>query len=199
VSQVVVWLDRALGAAVAIGATELLSDVAQEPLSRVPFVTSIVLTLSLPDSEAARPYAIIVGHLASCVAGFVALWCFGSGDGQRGRRRVGGIVNAGVTRDAPPGRHRCVPHCRFGVADELDLEPGAARRRPSRLVRKMVVDGRAPSCKMITDETRFRPRHRHGMSAVQSSASAKCSMPRQSISPGTTSSRGTSSIRPPSH
>jgi CBS-domain-containing membrane protein len=59
---------------------ELLAHVAQEPLARVPFVTSIVLALSLPDSEPAQPYAIIVGHLASCVAGFVALWCLGSGE-----------------------------------------------------------------------------------------------------------------------
>ena len=79
-SHVVVWLYRALGAAVAIGAMELLSNVAKQPLSQVPFVTSIVLTLSLPESEAAQPYAIIVGHLASCAAGFAALWCLGSGE-----------------------------------------------------------------------------------------------------------------------
>jgi CBS-domain-containing membrane protein len=78
--QIVVWLYRALGAAVAIGAMELLAHVAQEPLSRVPFVTSIVLTMSLPDSEPAQPYAVIVGHLASCVAGFAAVWCLGSGE-----------------------------------------------------------------------------------------------------------------------
>jgi CBS-domain-containing membrane protein len=48
-------------------------------LSRVPFVTSIVLVLSVPDSEPAHPYAIIVGHLASSIAGLAALWCLGSG------------------------------------------------------------------------------------------------------------------------
>jgi len=63
-----------------MGIMELLARVAQEPLARVPFVTSIVLALSLPDSEPAQPYAIIVGHLASCVAGFAALWCLGSGE-----------------------------------------------------------------------------------------------------------------------
>jgi len=79
-NRIVVWLYRALGAATAIGIMELLSDVAHEPLSQVPFVTSIVLTLSLPESEAAQPYAIIVGHLASCATGFVALWYLGSGE-----------------------------------------------------------------------------------------------------------------------
>jgi CBS-domain-containing membrane protein len=78
--RIVVWLYRALGAAVAVGIMELLARFAQEPLMRVPFVTSIVLTLSLPDSEAAQPYAVIVGHLASCIAGFVALWCLGPGE-----------------------------------------------------------------------------------------------------------------------
>lgn len=79
-SEIVVWLCRALGAGLAMGIMELLARVAQEPLARVPFVTSIVLALSLPDSEPAQPYAIIVGHLASCVAGFTALWCLGSGE-----------------------------------------------------------------------------------------------------------------------
>lgn len=64
----------------AIGIMELLANLTQQPLSRIPFVTSIVLTLSLPDSDAARPYAIIVGHLVSSVAGFTALWCLGSGE-----------------------------------------------------------------------------------------------------------------------
>lgn len=79
-SEVVVFVSRALGAGLAIGIMELLARVAQEPLARVPFVTSIVLALSLPDSEPAQPYAIIVGHLVSSVAGFAALWCLGSGE-----------------------------------------------------------------------------------------------------------------------
>ena len=78
-NRVVSWLYRALGAAVAMGIMELLAGLTDEPLPRVPFVTSIVLTLSLPDSEPARPYAVVVGHLASCSAGFVALWCLGQG------------------------------------------------------------------------------------------------------------------------
>jgi hypothetical protein len=75
--RVVVWMYRALGAGLAIGIMELLARVAQEPFERVPFVTSMVMALSLPDTQ---PYAIIVGHLASCIAGFLAVWCLGSGE-----------------------------------------------------------------------------------------------------------------------
>ena len=52
---------------------------ADEPLTRVPFVTSIVLTFGMPENEAAQPYAVIAGHLLSTLAGFAALWCFGTG------------------------------------------------------------------------------------------------------------------------
>ena len=79
-NQIAVWVYRAAGAGLAIGVMELLARATHEPLARVPFVTSIVLALSLPDNEAARPYAIIVGHLASSAAGFVALWCLGAGE-----------------------------------------------------------------------------------------------------------------------
>lgn len=79
-TRIVVWLYRAVGTAAAIGIMELLAHLSQEPLSRVPFVTSIVLTMSLPDSEPAQPYAVIVGHLVSCVAGFAAAWSFGPGE-----------------------------------------------------------------------------------------------------------------------
>jgi CBS-domain-containing membrane protein len=77
--QLTTWLYRAAGTGLAIAAMEVLARVSDEPLSRLPFVTSIVLTLSLPDSEAAQPYAVIAGHLLSTAAGFVALWCLGAG------------------------------------------------------------------------------------------------------------------------
>lgn len=73
-------LYRALGAGLAIAIMELLARASGQPLVRIPFVTSIVLTLALPDSEAAQPYAVIMGHLLSTAAGFGALWCFGSGE-----------------------------------------------------------------------------------------------------------------------
>jgi CBS-domain-containing membrane protein len=75
-----IWLYRAIGAGTAIAIMELLARVAHQPLARVPFVTSIVLTMALPDSEPAQPYAVIGGHLLSCLAGFAALLAVGPGE-----------------------------------------------------------------------------------------------------------------------
>lgn len=74
-----IWLYRAVGAGVAIALMEALANLAGDPLARVPFVTSIVLTMSVPEIEAAQPYPVIAGHLLSTLAGFIALWCVGSG------------------------------------------------------------------------------------------------------------------------
>jgi CBS-domain-containing membrane protein len=52
---------------------EILAHLAREPMVRVPFVTSIVLAMALPDSEPAQPRSIIGGHLLSCLAGYIAL------------------------------------------------------------------------------------------------------------------------------
>ncbi len=71
---------RALGAGTAIGIMEVLAIWAAEPMVRVPFVTSIVLAMALPDSEPAQPRAIIGGHLLSCLAGLLALLMLGSGE-----------------------------------------------------------------------------------------------------------------------
>jgi CBS domain-containing membrane protein len=76
----VVWIYRAVGAGLAIAVMELLAQLGHQPLVRVPFVTSIVLTMGLPDSDGARPYAVIAGHILSCIAGFAALLCLGSGE-----------------------------------------------------------------------------------------------------------------------
>jgi CBS-domain-containing membrane protein len=74
------FLYRALGTALAIAAMELLAPYAQQPLWRIPFVTSIVLVTALPRSEAARPYAILAGHMSSCLCGLVALAILGPGN-----------------------------------------------------------------------------------------------------------------------
>jgi CBS-domain-containing membrane protein len=71
---------RALGAGLAIGIMEMLAGMAQEPVSRVPFVTSIVLVMALPDSPAAQPRALIGGHIASCLAGWLCLSLLGPGE-----------------------------------------------------------------------------------------------------------------------
>lgn len=78
--QIAVHLYRATGAGIAIALMEVLARVAEEPLSRVPFVTSIVLVMALPESEPARAYSVVGGHMLSCVGGLAAFWAFGSGN-----------------------------------------------------------------------------------------------------------------------
>src|SRR5579863_7699846 len=74
------FLYRAAGAGLAIALMEFLARSADEPLARIPFVTSIVLAFGLPASEPARPYAIVTGHLLSSIAGFAALFLLGPGE-----------------------------------------------------------------------------------------------------------------------
>lgn len=74
-----IYFYRALGTAVAIGIMEFLASFTDEPLWRIPFVTSIVLVTALPHSEASQPYSVIVGHMASCAVGLAALLAIGSG------------------------------------------------------------------------------------------------------------------------
>ncbi|MGE0701052.1 MAG: HPP family protein [Hyphomicrobiaceae bacterium] len=78
--QVAIVIYRAIGAGIAIGVMEMLADIAGEPLSRVPFVTSIVLAMALPDAEPAQPRAIVGGHMASSVAGLLVVWWLGTGE-----------------------------------------------------------------------------------------------------------------------
>jgi CBS-domain-containing membrane protein len=78
--QIAVYLYRAAGAGIAIALMEVLARVADEPLSRVPFVTSIVLVMAVPDSPFARAYNVVGGHMLCCVAGLAAFWALGSGD-----------------------------------------------------------------------------------------------------------------------
>ncbi len=72
-------LYRAVGAALAIGLMEILAKLDDEPLWLVPFVTSIVLAMALPDSDPAQPRSIIGGHIISCVAGIVTVAVMGTG------------------------------------------------------------------------------------------------------------------------
>lgn len=75
-----IWAYRAVGAAVAIAIMEALAHLTGQPLTRVPFVTSIVLVMALPDSPAATTRAIIGGHLISCGSGILCFSIFGSGE-----------------------------------------------------------------------------------------------------------------------
>lgn len=86
--QVAVSLYRGLGAGLAIAVMEALASLAGEPVSRLPFVTSIVLVMALPDSDAAQPRAVIGGHLVSSVAGLACQAVVGS-DQTAGALAVG--------------------------------------------------------------------------------------------------------------
>lgn len=70
--QLSIALYRAFGAGLAIALMEVLARLADEPLARVPFVTSIVLVTALPDSEAAKARAIIGGHGLASLAGWLS-------------------------------------------------------------------------------------------------------------------------------
>ncbi len=80
VQGVLIALYRALGAGVAIATMEYLAKIDGEPLWLVPFVTSIVLAMALPDSDPAQPWAIIGGHMISCAAGVVVMMLMGRGE-----------------------------------------------------------------------------------------------------------------------
>jgi CBS-domain-containing membrane protein len=78
--QVIALLYRAIGAGLAIAIMEGLARLGHHEAVRVPFVTSIVLTLFASESTPAQPYAVIAGHLVSSIAGLAALVCLGPGD-----------------------------------------------------------------------------------------------------------------------
>lgn len=78
--QLTIALYRAFGAGLAITLMETLARLADEPLARVPFVTSIVLVTALPDSEPAKARAIIGGHALSSIAGWLSHLLLGPSD-----------------------------------------------------------------------------------------------------------------------
>jgi CBS-domain-containing membrane protein len=77
-----VWIYRVIGAGLAIAVMQLLARIEHQPVAAVPFVTSILLSMALPDSEPAQPYPVIAGHLLSSAAGFAVLWTLGPGEGS---------------------------------------------------------------------------------------------------------------------
>lgn len=66
------------GTGIAIAAMEFAAEVAGRPLGLIPFVTSIVLVLSLPLAQPARPRALIGGHLVASLAGYAVLVLLGN-------------------------------------------------------------------------------------------------------------------------
>jgi CBS-domain-containing membrane protein len=71
--QLLAIVAGAAGGAVAIGAMEAFSAATAFPLAAIPFATSIVMVLGMPDAPPAQPRALIGGHLVSTLAGLVIL------------------------------------------------------------------------------------------------------------------------------
>ncbi|MBR2689081.1 MAG: HPP family protein, partial [Aquamicrobium sp.] len=66
-----------LGAALAIGAMEFLSVTLTYPLAVIPFATSIVLVIGLPEATPAQPRALIGGHLVATLIGLMVVHAVG--------------------------------------------------------------------------------------------------------------------------
>ncbi|MEP9354720.1 HPP family protein [Xanthobacter sp. KR7-65] len=75
--SVALWAWQGLGASLAVGAMEIAAHLGETPLALIPFATSIVLVLSMPDAEAAQPRALVGGHVISTLVGFAMLALFG--------------------------------------------------------------------------------------------------------------------------
>ena len=67
-----------VGAAIAIGAMEILSARFNYPLAAIPFATSIALVIGSPDAPPAQPRALIGGHLVATLVGLLVLQAAGS-------------------------------------------------------------------------------------------------------------------------
>ena len=70
---------RALGGGIGIYAMQLLAEMGHFPIALVPFATSVVNVIGLPDAPPAQPRALIGGHLISTVIGLSVLSLLGSG------------------------------------------------------------------------------------------------------------------------
>jgi len=70
-------LAHSVGGAVAIALMFAIATGVGEPLMMVPFATSIVLVMGLPEAAPAQPRAIVGGHLISATVGVVLVAIFG--------------------------------------------------------------------------------------------------------------------------
>jgi CBS-domain-containing membrane protein len=67
--RLLIW--RSAGGGAAILAMSFLAGFGEMPLMLVPFATSIVLVLGLPEAEPSQPRALVGGHLISAAIGIV--------------------------------------------------------------------------------------------------------------------------------
>ena len=70
-------LSGAIGGFIAIAVMEAFSIRREFPLWAVPFATSIVTVLGMPEARPAQPRALIGGHLISTIVGLVVVKMFG--------------------------------------------------------------------------------------------------------------------------
>jgi CBS-domain-containing membrane protein len=73
--KILLW--RSIGGGAAILGMSFLAGFGEMPLMLVPFATSIVLVLGLPDAEPSQPRALIGGHLVSAAVGLLIALVFG--------------------------------------------------------------------------------------------------------------------------
>lgn len=69
------WLDilrDALAGCAGLALLQSLADFAELPMTGVPFVCSMILVIATPDSDAARPRNVVVGHLLAALSGCAA-------------------------------------------------------------------------------------------------------------------------------
>ncbi|WP_445329379.1 HPP family protein [Xanthobacter lutulentifluminis] len=71
------WGWQGLGGAMAVAGMEVAAHLGETPLALIPFATSIVLVLGLPETEAAQPRALVGGHVISAAVGLAMLALFG--------------------------------------------------------------------------------------------------------------------------
>ncbi|MFS8036991.1 HPP family protein [Xanthobacter sp. AM11] len=78
--RLALWAWQGLGGALAVGVMEIAAWLGETPLALIPFATSIVLVLGMPEAEAAQPRALVGGHVVSTLVGFAMLALFGSSE-----------------------------------------------------------------------------------------------------------------------
>ena len=69
---------RALGGGIGIYAMQFLAEMGHFPIALVPFATSVVNVIGLPDAPPGQPRALIGGHLFSTVIGLCVRSLLGS-------------------------------------------------------------------------------------------------------------------------
>ena len=74
------YLWRALGGAIGIYAMLFLAEMGHFPIALVPFATSVVNVIGLPDAAPGQPRALIGGHLISTIIGLSVLTLFGNSE-----------------------------------------------------------------------------------------------------------------------